>query len=86
LEAAFENKEIIFFQTGGMVFALFLRDPLAADFLADPATFGRAAIAPGNQCSREAPGGSADAACLKYSKIQLPRRTGATTTRSRSGA
>ena len=42
---AFENQEIIFFQTGGMVFALFLRDQLAADFQADPATFGRAAIA-----------------------------------------
>jgi catechol 2,3-dioxygenase-like lactoylglutathione lyase family enzyme len=41
----FENKEIIFFQTGGMVFALFLRDQLAADFQADPATFGRAALA-----------------------------------------
>ena len=25
---AFENKEIIFFQTGGMIFALFLRDDL----------------------------------------------------------
>ena len=42
---AFENKEIIFFQTGGMVFALFLRDKLAEDFQADPATFGRAAMA-----------------------------------------
>src|SRR5580658_3771554 len=41
----FENKEIIFFQTGGMVFALFLRDQLAADFEADPKTFGRAAMA-----------------------------------------
>jgi len=42
---AFENEEIIFFQTGGMVFALFLRDKLAQDFQAAPATFGRAAIA-----------------------------------------
>jgi predicted lactoylglutathione lyase len=42
---AFENEEVIFFQTGGMVFALFLRDQLAADFQADPATFGRAPIA-----------------------------------------
>ena len=41
----FENKEIIFFQTGGMVFALFLRDKLAEDFQVDPATFGRAALA-----------------------------------------
>ena len=41
----FENKEIIFFQSGGMVFALFLRDQLAADFQADAATFGRAAMA-----------------------------------------
>jgi predicted lactoylglutathione lyase len=41
----FENKEIIFFQTLGMVFALFLRDHLAADFQADPSTFGRAPIA-----------------------------------------
>lgn len=41
----FENKEIIFFQTGGMVFALFLRDKLAEDFQVDPVTFGRAAVA-----------------------------------------
>jgi uncharacterized protein len=42
---AWENKEIIFFQTGGMIFALFLRDMLAEDFQADPKTFGRAAMA-----------------------------------------
>jgi uncharacterized protein len=42
---AFENNEIIFFQTGGMAFALFLRDKLAKDFHADPATFGRSACA-----------------------------------------
>jgi predicted lactoylglutathione lyase len=41
----FENKEIVLFQTGGMVFALFLRDKLAEDFQVDPATFGRAAVA-----------------------------------------
>lgn len=41
----FENKEIIFFQTGGVVFALFLRDHLAEDFAADPRSFGRAPIA-----------------------------------------
>jgi uncharacterized protein len=41
----FENEEIIFFQTGGMVFALFLRDKLAEDFQVEPATFGRAAVA-----------------------------------------
>ena len=40
----YEDKEIIFFQTGGLIFALFLRDKLAADFHADPATFGRAAM------------------------------------------
>ena len=33
----YEDKEIIFFQTGGMVFALFLRDKLAEDFQAKPA-------------------------------------------------
>ena len=44
-KTVFENKEIIFFQAGGMVFALFLRDQLAADFLADPAALGRAAMA-----------------------------------------
>src|SRR4029077_12504924 len=38
---AFENNDIIFFQTGGMVFALFARDQLAADFDADPSSFGR---------------------------------------------
>jgi catechol 2,3-dioxygenase-like lactoylglutathione lyase family enzyme len=43
----FENKEIIFFQTGGMVFALFLRDQLAADFEADSRSFGRAPVALG---------------------------------------
>jgi uncharacterized protein len=42
---AFENKEIIFFQTGGMVFALFLRDELAEDIQLDPAKFGPAAFA-----------------------------------------
>lgn len=42
---AFENKEIIFFQAGGTVFALFLRNELAADLNADPGTFGRAAMA-----------------------------------------
>jgi uncharacterized protein len=42
---AFEDKEIIFFQTGGMVFALFLRDQLAEDFQVNPATFGPAAFA-----------------------------------------
>jgi uncharacterized protein len=42
---AFENKEIIFFQTGGMIFALFLRNELAKDFEADAAMFGRAAMA-----------------------------------------
>jgi catechol-2,3-dioxygenase len=41
----YENKEIIFFQTGGMVFALFLRDKLAEDFQANPAMFGRAPMA-----------------------------------------
>ncbi|HEY2120811.1 MAG TPA: VOC family protein [Candidatus Acidoferrum sp.] len=41
----YEDKEIIFFQTGGMIFALFLRDKLAADFQTDPATFGPAAMA-----------------------------------------
>jgi len=41
----FENKEIVFFQAGGMIFALFLRDELVKDFEADPASFGRAAVA-----------------------------------------
>jgi len=42
---AFENDEIIFFQAGGMILSLFLRDQLAADFEADPKSFGRAAMA-----------------------------------------
>lgn len=42
---AFENDEIIFFQAGGMIFSLFLRDQLAADFEADPKAFGRAPMA-----------------------------------------
>ena len=41
----YENHEIIFFQAGGMVFALFLRDKLAEDFQANPTTFGRAPMA-----------------------------------------
>ena len=42
---AFENDAIIFFQAGGMILSLFLRDQLAADFEADPKSFGRAAMA-----------------------------------------
>ncbi len=42
---AVENSEIVFFQAGGMVFALFPRDQLAADFNGDPAAFGRAPMA-----------------------------------------
>jgi len=38
---AFRNEEIIFFQAGCLIFALFLRDKLAEDFQVDPATFGR---------------------------------------------
>ncbi|MFZ0742902.1 MAG: VOC family protein [Terracidiphilus sp.] len=41
----YEDAEIVFFQAGGTVFALFLRDKLAEDFQADPATLGRAAMA-----------------------------------------
>ena len=41
----YEDKEIIFFQAGGMVFALFMRDKLAEDFQANPAAFGRAPMA-----------------------------------------
>ena len=41
----FENREILFFEAAGMVFALFLRDQLAADFGADPGSLGRAAMA-----------------------------------------
>jgi hypothetical protein len=42
---AFENEQIVFFQAGGMVFALFLRDELAKDFGADPKSFGPAPVA-----------------------------------------
>lgn len=41
----FEDAEIVFFQTGGMVFALFLREKLAEDFQVNPTTFGRSAMA-----------------------------------------
>jgi uncharacterized protein len=41
----FENQETLFYLTGGMIFALFLRNALAANFNADPATFGRAPMA-----------------------------------------
>jgi len=46
-KAAFQNQEISFFQCGGMILALFPRDGLAEDMMADPATFGRAAISLG---------------------------------------
>jgi uncharacterized protein len=44
-QTVFESNEIIFFQAGGMVFALFLRDKLAQDFQANPTMFGRAPMA-----------------------------------------
>ena len=44
-KAVFENNEIIFFQLGGMIFALFLREKLAEDFQVDAASFSRAAVA-----------------------------------------
>ncbi len=47
----YEDKKIIFFQAGGMVFALFLRDKLAADFQTDPARFGQAAMALATMCA-----------------------------------
>jgi len=42
---AYESEEVLFYQTGGMIFALFQRDQLAADFNADSTTFGPAAMA-----------------------------------------
>jgi uncharacterized protein len=42
---AYEDKEVIFFQAGGIIFSLFLREHLAADCAVDPKTFGRAAMA-----------------------------------------
>ncbi len=41
----YQDKEIIFFQTGGMIFALFLHDKLAEELQTDPAAFGRAGMA-----------------------------------------
>jgi uncharacterized protein len=43
----YQDNEIIFFQTGGLVFVLFLHDKLAADFGADPASLGRAPMSLG---------------------------------------
>jgi uncharacterized protein len=40
----FADEEIVFFQAGGLIFTLFLRDKLAADFHGDAAAFGRAPI------------------------------------------
>lgn len=57
----FENKEIVFFQTGGMVFALFLRDHLAADFQAD-SNIRTSSHRFGLQRSREERSGSANKA------------------------
>jgi uncharacterized protein len=42
---AFESPEILFYQAGGMVFALFARDQLAADMNADPGKLGPSAMA-----------------------------------------
>jgi uncharacterized protein len=44
----FENNEIIFFPTGGMIFALFLRDELARDFQGDERAFGRPGMSLGH--------------------------------------
>jgi hypothetical protein len=41
---AYEDQDIIFFQAGGLIFALFLRDKLAQDFEADSAGFGASPI------------------------------------------
>jgi catechol 2,3-dioxygenase-like lactoylglutathione lyase family enzyme len=43
----YEDKEIVFFQAGGMVFGLFRRDELAKDVGVDPADFGRSPFALG---------------------------------------
>jgi uncharacterized protein len=43
----YEDPQIIFFQAGGMVFALYLAAELAADSNADPASFGRAPMSLG---------------------------------------
>jgi catechol 2,3-dioxygenase-like lactoylglutathione lyase family enzyme len=42
---AFADKDVVFFQTGGMVFALYGRNDLAQDFHGDPATLGPGAFA-----------------------------------------
>ncbi len=43
----YEDPQIIFFQAGGMVFALYLASELAADRNPDPASFGQAPISLG---------------------------------------
>ncbi|MGO9438716.1 MAG: VOC family protein [Terracidiphilus sp.] len=43
----YEDPQIVFFQAGGMIFALFLAAELAKDFDGDPASFGRSPIAMG---------------------------------------
>ena len=50
----FENEEIIFFQTGGMVFALFLRDKLAEDFRVIPADLEGQPYPWGTMCANKA--------------------------------
>ena len=72
---AFEDKEIVFFQTGGMIFALFLRDSLAADFHADANEFGRAAMALGhNVRSRDDVDPLMERAAAAGAKILKPAR------------
>jgi uncharacterized protein len=40
-QPAFSDEEIAFFQAGGLIFALFLRHKLVADFHGDQGAFGR---------------------------------------------
>jgi uncharacterized protein len=43
----YEDAQILFFQAGGIIFALFAKNALADDCGVDPASFGRGAVAMG---------------------------------------
>lgn len=53
-QPVYEDSQIVFFQTGGIVFGLFLASELARAFDADPASFGRAPVSLGHNVGSKA--------------------------------
>ncbi|MGA8035383.1 MAG: VOC family protein [Candidatus Acidiferrales bacterium] len=63
------DGDIVFFQTGGMVFALYVREKLAEDFGADATSFGRASMALAHNVRSKA---EADALMLRAAAAGAP--------------